>query len=115
MPRTLTAATVLAVSASVLAGCATVPASVISTAASPLRRVRSGMTFSEVVELLGPPTSQSRQVTAQAFNPFHVGGAGQITAFHYANLGRVYFTGPDLRGGGAQVVAVQEDAAERGR
>ncbi len=81
---------------------------------SPLAKVREGMTFTQVVEVLGPPTSQSRQLTAHAFNPFAVGNEGQITRFHYVKLGRVVFAGPDFRGQGAAVIAVEEDAAEPG-
>lgn len=98
----------------VCSACSAMPGTTRTKAASPLRKVRSGMGFTDVVKLAGPPTSQSRQVTAQAFNPFHIGGEGQITEFHYARVGRVYFTGPDFEGGNASVIAVQEDPNEPG-
>jgi len=81
---------------------------------SPLSKVRQGMTFTQVVDVLGPPTAQSRQLTAHAFNPFAVGNEGQVTRFHYVKLGRVVFAGPDFRGQDASVIAVEEDASEPG-
>ena len=55
---------------------------------SPLAKIHPGMTFTQVVEALGPPTSQSRRLTGHAFNPFATGNQGQITEFHYLKLGR---------------------------
>ena len=81
---------------------------------SSLAQIQSGMTFEQVVAKLGPPTSQSRQLTAQAFNPFKIGNEGQITKFHYKNLGRVLFAGPDFRGQGTAVIAIEEDPLEPG-
>jgi hypothetical protein len=81
---------------------------------SPLAKVHTEMTFAQVVEVLGPPTSQSRRLTAHAFNPFAIGNQGQITEFHYLKLGRVVFAGPDFRGQGASVIAVEEDSTEPG-
>jgi hypothetical protein len=97
-------------------GCSTAPLAPQRPVAktSPLAKVREGMTFTQVVEVLGPPTAQSRQLTGHAFNPFAVGNEGQITRFHYLKLGRVVFAGPDLRGQGAAVIAIEEDAAEPG-
>jgi len=81
---------------------------------SPLAKVHNGMTFTQVVSALGPPTSQSRELTAHAFNPFSVGPESQITRFHYKKIGRVIFVGPDPRGEGASVIGVEEDASETG-
>jgi hypothetical protein len=81
---------------------------------SPLAKIHPGMTFTQVVEALGPPTSQSRRLTGHAFNPFATGNQGQITEFHYLKLGRVVFAGPDFQGQGASVIAVEEDPAEPG-
>ena len=81
---------------------------------SPLAKVQNGMTFTQVVTVLGPPTSQSRELTAHAFNPFSVGPESQITRFHYKKIGRVIFVGPDPRGEGAAVIGVEEDAGETG-
>ena len=81
---------------------------------SPLAKIHPGMTFTQVVEALGPPTSQSRRLTAHAFNPFATGNQGQVTEFHYLKLGRVVFAGPDFQGQGASVIGVEEDSAEPG-
>jgi len=81
---------------------------------SPLAKIHPGMTFTQVVEALGPPTSQSRRLTGHAFNPFATGNQGQITEFHYLKLGRVVFAGPDFQGQGAAVIGVEEDSAEPG-
>jgi hypothetical protein len=81
---------------------------------SPLAKVHPGMTFTQVVEVLGPPTSQSRRLTGHAFNPFAIGNQGQITQFHYLKLGRVVFAGPDFQGQGASVIVVEEDPGEPG-
>jgi len=81
---------------------------------SALSKIREGMSFEQVVTVLGPPTSQSSQLTAHAFNPFAVGNQGQITHFYYGKLGRVVFAGPDFRGGGTSVIAVEEDPGEPG-
>ena len=107
----------LATAVAVAIGCAVEPASrpqrpVSKT--SPLAKIQPGMTFTQVVEVLGPPTSQSRRLTGHAFNPFAIGNQGQITEFHYRKLGRVVFAGPDLQGGGASVIAVEDDPAEPG-
>src|SRR5262249_24007050 len=83
-------------------------------ATSPLAKVRAGMTFAEVVEVLGPPSSQSSGLTMHAFNPLAVGNQAQVTAFHYSKLGRVIFAGPDLRGQNAAVIGVEEDSRETG-
>ena len=86
-----------------------------ASAESKLAKVKTGMTFDEVVAILGPPTAQRRQLTGHAFSPFALGTEGQVTSFHYARLGRVIFSGPDFRGQGAEVIAVEVDATESGR
>ena len=86
----------------------------VSSKSSPLAKVKSGMTFSQVVEILGPPTSQTSQLTAHAFNPLAIGNQGQVTTFHYAKIGRVIFAGPDFRGGGTAAIAVEEDSRASG-
>jgi hypothetical protein len=81
---------------------------------SPLAKVKTGMTFEEVVAVLGPPTSQRRQLTGQAFSPLAIGNQAQTTSFHYPKLGRVIFAGPDYRGQNAEVIAVEVDPNESG-
>jgi hypothetical protein len=98
-------------------GCAVSPPSLPQqpvSKGSPLAKVQTGMTFTQVVGVLGPPTSQSRELTLHAFNPFSIGPEAQITRFHYVKLGRVVFVGPDFHGQGASVIAVEEDPAEPG-
>jgi hypothetical protein len=99
-----------------LVGCATqsVPPQRPVSAKSPLAKIHHGMTYTQVVDILGLPTSQSRQLTAQAFNPFAVGNQGQITSCYYAKLGRVVLAGPDFSGGGTEVISVEEDSTEAG-
>lgn len=101
-----------------VAGCAQNPPRPASTSispGSPLAKVHTGMSFEQVVTILGPPSGQESHMTAHAFNPFAVGNQGQITYFYYAKLGRVVFAGPNFSGGGTEVIAVEEDSSESGR
>jgi len=86
----------------------------VASSNSTLAKVRPGMSFDQVVTILGPPTSQTSRLTAHAFNPFAVGNQGQITNFYYQKVGRVMFAGPNFQGGGTSVIAVEEDAQEPG-
>ena len=115
--RTRSVGAVLGVVA--LLGCAPPPHSgpgafAVTSKSSPLARVKGGMTFSQVVEILGPPNAQRSQLTPHAFNPLAIGNQGQVTYFHYAKVGRVVFAGPDFRGQNAAVIAVEEDSGETG-
>lgn len=83
--------------------------------ADPLARIERGMSFEQVVAILGPPTSHSRRLTIHAFNPFAFGNEIQTTEFRYAGLGRVRFAGPDYRGERTEVLAVEPDPGESGR
>lgn len=91
------------------------PRSMASAAAgSPLAKVQPGMSFEQVVHVLGLPTSQTTYPTSQVFNPLAVGNEAYVTAFRYGKLGRVWFAGPDYRGQGTSVIGVEEDASETG-
>lgn len=110
----------LAIALLAFAGCTsarTSPRGVAPAAASsesPLSKIKTGMSFEQVVEILGPPTSQRQHLTGHAFNPFALGTEAQTTEFRYPRLGRVLFAGPDYHGGGAEVIAVEVDAGETG-
>ena len=86
-----------------------------SSSQSPLAKIKTGMTFDQVVEILGPPAAQRRQLTGHAFSPLAIGTEAQVTSFHYARLGRVIFAGPDFQGQKAEVIGVEVDPNESGR
>ncbi len=81
---------------------------------SPLARIQPGMSFEKVVELLGPPAAQEQHITLYAFSPLSFGPEVQWTSFHYPNVGRVIFQGPNPRGKDASVLGVEHDPTETG-
>src|SRR5690242_20045499 len=80
----------------------------------PLAKIRPGMTFESVVDILGPPAFQEQHPTIYAFSPISFGPEVQWTEFVYARAGRVIFQGPSAWGTGARVVGVSYDPTESG-
>lgn len=82
--------------------------------ANPLLKVRRGMGYAQVVDLVGQPDDTSRYLTANAWLPIYFGNDVERTEFHYKKLGRVVFTGPGYFDHHVGVVDVVVDPSEPG-
>jgi hypothetical protein len=80
---------------------------------SKLARVSNGMSEAQVVEILGPPTSQQNYVTGKAFIPHYYGSDASRLDYRYKGLGIVAFS-RNRYSGNAQVVRVDSDPNEDG-
>ncbi len=58
---------------------------------SKFKKLEIGMGSKEVMDLLGPPTDQSVNVTGKIYIPFYHGSGKMETWFYYKNVGRLLF------------------------
>jgi hypothetical protein len=72
------------------------------------------MTPTQVIEIMGEPTSQSSYPTSRTFNPYSGGDdSGNRIAYKYAGQGRVVFAVPQHEGA-LWVIRVDYDPSEDG-
>jgi len=83
---------------------------------SPLAQVKQGMTFQEVMNVLGAPTSQTNYASGKAWIPYYYGNDAQRTAYFYKGLGRIVFSAGNVFGGAraGAVERVEYDPTESG-
>src|SRR5262245_14767532 len=84
-------------------------------AASPLAKVKTGMSVREVENLIGPPSDQNAYVTGKAFIPFYYGRDRTRQAYFYKGQGRVVFEGSGGFSMNWHVARVEYDPNEPGR
>jgi hypothetical protein len=80
---------------------------------SKLARVSNGMTEAQVVEILGPPTSQQNYQTGKQWIPYYYGPDTGRLDYRYKGLGIVVFS-RNRYSGGTKVVRVDSDPNEDG-
>ena len=80
---------------------------------SKLARVSNGMSEAQVVEILGPPTSQQNYVTGKAWIPYYYGPDTGRLDYRYKGLGIVVFS-RNRYSSNTQVVRVDSDPNEDG-
>jgi hypothetical protein len=80
---------------------------------SKLARVTNGMSEAQVVEILGPPTSQQNYQTGKAWIPYYYGPDTGRLDYRYKGLGSVVFS-RNRYSGGTKVVRVDSDPNEDG-
>jgi uncharacterized protein YgiM (DUF1202 family) len=80
---------------------------------SKLARVSNGMSEAQVVEILGPPTSQQNYTTGKAWIPYYYGPDTGRLDYRYKGLGIVVFS-RNRYSGNTQVVRVDSDPNEDG-
>jgi hypothetical protein len=82
---------------------------------SPLAKVRMGEEKAEVIQTLGPPTSESSYQTGKAWIPFHFSGSDVYrTADHYKGMGIVTYGNDSAYSSGMAVVDIQYNPNEPG-
>jgi len=59
---------------------------------SKFAKLKMGMPMSEVVALIGPPTSQTTHTTGKSFIPFYHGGDTYRTEYFYKHEGQLTFS-----------------------
>jgi hypothetical protein len=84
-------------------------------AGTPLAKVRSGMTQSEVETAVGRPNDQKSYVTGKAFIPFYYGPDRSRVAWYYKGQGRVIFEESGGFSSHPTVIRVEYDPNEPGR
>jgi hypothetical protein len=92
---------------------AAVPAARAPEPGSKLSKVAVGMSEAQVIEILGPPTSQQNYVTGKAFIPFYYGPDASRLDYRYKGVGLISFS-RNRYSGAAQVVRVDADPSEDG-
>ena len=80
---------------------------------SKLARVTNGMSEAQVVEILGPPTSQQNYTTGKAWIPYYYGPDTGRLDYRYKGVGLVSFS-RNRYSGATQVVRVDSDPNEDG-
>jgi hypothetical protein len=80
---------------------------------SKLARVTNGMSEAQVVEILGPPTSQQNYVTGKAWIPYYYGPDTGRLDYRYKGLGIVVFS-RNRYSSATKVVRVDSDPNEDG-
>jgi uncharacterized protein YgiM (DUF1202 family) len=80
---------------------------------SKLARVSNGMSEAQVVEILGPPTSQQNYMTGKAWVPFYYGPDTGRLDYRYKGLGIVVFS-RNRYSSNTQVIRVDSDPNEDG-
>jgi hypothetical protein len=80
---------------------------------SKLARVSTGMSEAQVVEILGPPTSQQNYVTGKAWIPYYYGPDTGRLDYRYKGLGIVVFS-RNRYSGNTQVIRIDTDPNEDG-
>ena len=85
-------------------------------ASSPLAKVKEGMTYQEVMNVLGAPTAQNEYEGGKRWIPFYYGNDVSRTSYFYKGVGRVVFAAGNVFGGqrSGSVVAVEYDPSEPG-
>ena len=81
---------------------------------SPLAKVTTGMTESQVIALLGQPQDQNAYVTGKAFIPWYFGPDSARVAFYYKGMGRVVFSAGGMGHRVGTVQRVEYDPNEAG-
>jgi hypothetical protein len=108
-----TAAAPAAAPAAASAPAAAAPAARAPAPGSPLSRVAVGMTEAQVIEILGPPTSQQNYVTGKAWIPWYYGPDTSRLDYRYKGVGLISFS-RNRYSGAAQVIRVDADPNEDG-
>ncbi len=80
---------------------------------SRLAAIEPGMTSSQVVEIIGPPTREQNYITGKAFIPFYFGPDASRVDFKYAGVGRVVFS-RNRYSGQLKVIRAEVDESETG-
>ncbi len=80
---------------------------------SKLARVTNGMAEAQVVEILGPPTSQQNYQTGKAWIPYYYGPDTGRLDYRYKGLGSVVFS-RNRYSGATKVIRVDSDPNEDG-
>jgi hypothetical protein len=85
-------------------------------AGSPLAKVRLGMTYKQVREILSSPNDENSYPTGKAFIPFYFADDARRSTWYYKGMGRVVFAGGNIFGGqgNGEVVRVDYDRSETG-
>jgi hypothetical protein len=85
-------------------------------ATSPLAKVKLGMNYKQVREILGSPSDENSYPTGKAFIPFYFGNDARRTTWCYKGEGRVLFSGGNVFGGqgNGEVIRVEYDPSETG-
>ena len=85
-------------------------------AGSPLAKVRLGMTYKQVREILASPNDENSYPTGKAFIPFYFANDARRSTWYYKGMGRVVFAGGNVFGGpgNGEVVRVDYDPSETG-
>ena len=83
---------------------------------SPLAKVQEGMTYQDVMNILGAPTAQNSYESGKRWIPYYYGNDVSRTSYFYKGLGRVVFAAGNVFGGqsSGSVVRVEYDPAETG-
>jgi hypothetical protein len=92
---------------------AAAPAARAPAPGSKLARVQVGMSEAQVIEILGPPTSQQNYVTGKAWIPWYYGPDTSRLDYRYKGVGLISFS-RNRYSGAAQVVRVDADPNEDG-
>jgi hypothetical protein len=83
---------------------------------SPLARIQTGMTYEDVTNILGPPTTQIVYPSGKAWIPYYYGNDIMRSAYFYKGLGRITFASGNQFGAGraGAVEKVEYDPNETG-
>ena len=85
-------------------------------AGSPLAKIQNGMTYQDVTNILGAPTSQIVYPSGKAWIPYYYGNDVMRSAYFYKGLGRITFASGNQFGAGraGSVEKVEYDPNESG-
>jgi outer membrane protein assembly factor BamE (lipoprotein component of BamABCDE complex) len=83
---------------------------------SPLAKIKPGMTYQEVTNILGAPSAQMEYESGKRWIPYYYGSDARRTSYFYKGLGRVVFSAGNVFGGAraGAVEQVEYDPTETG-
>ncbi|POZ50041.1 hypothetical protein [Methylovulum psychrotolerans] len=81
---------------------------------SPFAKVKVGMPYRQVHDLIGEPTDTGSHATGKAFVPFYFGGDVMRMEDFYKGLGRIVYTGAGMGGVHFKVHEIIYDPNEDG-